>query len=252
MDHERFEDLKEAYVLNALSEAERREFEEYLAQHPERQAEIAELSGIAGLLALSPAEHDPPQELRRSIMNAVRSEARSPQPPRRSLVEYLRAVIGVRRLALGTAVIVLVGLLSWNAVLQREIQDLQNRNSNLLGQNQSLQGQVAHLKAYKMQTAGIAKDASAEVIRTKNGRLIVAVQNLPRTPRNKTYQLWTIKDNKPRPAGLFEPSGNVVAAPVKNFVSGTEVVAVTVEPAKGSRKPTTKPILTAKLRTTKG
>ena len=37
MDRERFDELKDAYVLDALTEDERREFEEHLAAHPERQ-----------------------------------------------------------------------------------------------------------------------------------------------------------------------------------------------------------------------
>ena len=54
MNYERFEDLKDAYVLDALPEEERRSFEEYLAAHPERQAEIDELGAVAGLLAFAP------------------------------------------------------------------------------------------------------------------------------------------------------------------------------------------------------
>ena len=54
MGHERFEELREIYVLGALPEEDRREFEEYSAAHPGRQAEIEELSAVAGLLARSP------------------------------------------------------------------------------------------------------------------------------------------------------------------------------------------------------
>jgi anti-sigma factor RsiW len=63
MDHARFEELKDAYVLRALPDEQRREFEEYLAQHPERQAEIEELGGVASLLALSPTNASRPQSL---------------------------------------------------------------------------------------------------------------------------------------------------------------------------------------------
>ncbi len=75
MDRERFDELKDAFVLGALPEEERREFEEYLAAHPERQAEIDELAALAGLLALAPQEHEPSPALRRSIMAAVETEA---------------------------------------------------------------------------------------------------------------------------------------------------------------------------------
>ena len=79
MDHQRFDELKDAFVLGALPEEERREFEDYLAEHPERQAEIEELGAVASLLALSPREQEPSLELRRRIVDAVRAEAVRPR-----------------------------------------------------------------------------------------------------------------------------------------------------------------------------
>ena len=78
MDQERFEDLKDAYVLGALPEEEREEFERYLVEHPDLQAEIEELSTIAGLLAFSVREQEPSPDLRRRIMDAVEAEAVRP------------------------------------------------------------------------------------------------------------------------------------------------------------------------------
>ena len=44
---ERFDDLKEAYALGALSEEERQEVEDYLMTHPELRAEVDDLRSIA-------------------------------------------------------------------------------------------------------------------------------------------------------------------------------------------------------------
>ena len=96
MDHERFEELKDAFVLGALPDAERREFEEYLAEHPERLAEIDELGNIAGLLALSPQEQEPPPELRRRIMDVVEAEAGRPRVETRPVLARMREFLGVR------------------------------------------------------------------------------------------------------------------------------------------------------------
>ena len=46
---ERFDDLKEAYALGALSEEEHQEVEEYLSRHPELRAEVDELRSVANL-----------------------------------------------------------------------------------------------------------------------------------------------------------------------------------------------------------
>ena len=59
-----------------LPEEERRDFEDYLAAHPERQAEIDELGAVAGLLAFSPHELEPPEELRSRIMEVGRPRQR--------------------------------------------------------------------------------------------------------------------------------------------------------------------------------
>ena len=96
MDHERFDELKDAFVLGALPEEERREFEEYLAENPDRQAEIDELSTIAGLLALSPEEQEPPPELRRRILDVVEVEAGHPPLERQPVLARMREFLGVR------------------------------------------------------------------------------------------------------------------------------------------------------------
>jgi hypothetical protein len=54
---DKFAQWDAAYVLGALSPAERREFEEHLASCPPCQAGVSELAGIPGLLAqVSPAD----------------------------------------------------------------------------------------------------------------------------------------------------------------------------------------------------
>ena len=112
MNNERFEDLKDTYVLGALPEEERQSFEDYLAAHPERQAEIDELSAVAGLLAFAPQEHEPSPELRRRIMEVVEAEAAPRPAPRRSVFARFLEYLDARSLALGAAALLIIGLLS--------------------------------------------------------------------------------------------------------------------------------------------
>src|SRR5918992_6159949 len=142
MDRERFDELKGAFVLGALPDEERREFEEYLAAHPERQAEIDELAAVAGLLALSPQEQEPPPELRRSIMEVVEAEADRPSQQSRSGLARLGELLSVRNLALGAAALLVVGLLSWNVLLQGQMQELQGQVEGARDRQQVLQAQV--------------------------------------------------------------------------------------------------------------
>jgi anti-sigma-K factor RskA len=67
------------------------------------------------------------------------------------------------------------------------------------------------------------------------------VTGLSAAPSGKTYEAWVIPANhSPRPAGLF-PGGESTSVRLHGTVPKNAVVAVTVEPAGGSRQPTTKP-----------
>jgi hypothetical protein len=75
-------------------------------------------------------------------------------------------------------------------------------------------------------------------------RTAVAVfEGAPDLPTGQVYQLWTLRNGKPRSAGTFAPSrtGRLVVRLSGGFRSGDQV-AVTVEPRGGSFQPTTTPL----------
>jgi anti-sigma-K factor RskA len=239
MNHERFDELKDAYVLGALPEQERRELEEYLAAHPERQAEIDELGNVASLLALSPPEQEPPPELRRSIMDVVEAEAQRPPARTRSWLTGVRELLSVRNLALGAAALLVIGLFSWNMLLQGQVQDLQGQVASLQDSQES--------RMVALAGTGAAQRAQAEVILLKDHKAVLMAEDMPRVPENKTYQIWVIEGDVPQPSGLFEPDRETIAAVIKKPLDENDVIAITIEPAGGSQQPTTDPMLTAKL-----
>jgi anti-sigma-K factor RskA len=237
MNHERFDEVIDAYVLGALPEQERRELEEYLAAHPERQAEIDELGNVASLLALSPPEQEPSPELRRSIMAVV--EAQRPPARTRSWLAGVKELLSVRNLALGAAALLVIGLFSWNMLLQGQVQDLQGQVASLQDSQQS--------RMVALAGTGAAQRAEAEVILLKDHKAVLMAEDMPRVPENKTYQIWVIEDDVPQPSGLFEADGDTVAAVVEKPLDEDDVIAITIEPNGGSQQPTTDPMLTAKL-----
>ena len=243
MDHGRFEELKDAYVLGALAEQERREFEEYLAAHPERQAEVDELEAVAGLLALAPPDHEQPPELRQRIMGVVEAEASRPRAERPSRLARVWELLGARNLALGAAAVLVVGLFSWGTLLRAEIQDLQGRVQSLQGQVQGGPQMIA------LEGTGAKQGAQAKLVTLEGDRAVLMVEDMPPLPEGKTYQIWVIgNDGAPEPSGLFEPGGAALAAVVEHPVERTDTVAVTVEPEGGSPKPTSDPMLVAEVR----
>ena len=252
MNNERFEDLKDAYVLGALPEEERLSFEEYLVAHPERQAEIDDLGAVAGLLAFSPQEQVPSPELRSRVMEMVEAEAQPRRVARRSLSARIGDYLSVRSLALGAAALLVIGLLSWNVLLQGQVEDLQGQVEDAQSQVQNLQGQVADGQAQQTRTielkgAWAEQGATAEVASMQKNEIILVARNMPSVPEGRTCQIWVISDDVPKPSGLFQPDGNGTATPITNSITKADVIAVTVEPAGGSEQPTSDPVLLAEL-----
>ncbi|HET6688994.1 MAG TPA: anti-sigma factor, partial [Rubrobacter sp.] len=197
MNHERFEDLKDAYVLGALPEEERLSFEEYLAAHPERQAELDELGAVAGLLAFSPQQQEPSPELRSRVMEVVEAEAEPRRVRGRSTFARVGDFLRVRSLALGAAALLVIGLLSWNVLLQGQVEDLQGQVQDAQGQVQDLQAKVEQdqqSRTIALEGSWADQGANAEVATIHKNQVILVARDMPSVPEDRTCQIWVISD----------------------------------------------------------
>ncbi len=242
MDDKNFEDLKDAYALGALPDDERATVEAYLALHPERQAEIDDMVAFAGLLALAPPEQEPPADLRRRLMQVVESEAVQPRAAESPTSSWFGWLGGLRNVALGAAAVLLVGLLSWNVLLQGDVQELRGQVEEARSANEAQQTREIALGG-----TWAEQGARAEVTALKDDRAILVVEDMPSMPDDRTGQVWVIRDEKPEPSGLLEPSGNMAATAITTNLRGADAIAVTVEPAGGSDEPTSDPVLVQEL-----
>ncbi len=245
MDHERFEELKDSYVLGALPEEEHAEFERYLAAYPERQAEVDELGAFVNLLAFSPQQQEPPPELRRKVMEVVEAEAAPRRDRRRSIFAGIREYLDARSIALGAAAMLVIGLLSWNVLLQDQVGDLTGQVEEARAERPDRQ--VQESRTIPLEGAWAQQGASAEVASIDENRVILVAENMPSVPENRTCQIWVIHDDVPTPSGLFDPDGNMTATAVTTPIEKADAIAVTVEPAGGSEKPTSDPVLLTEL-----
>ncbi len=238
MNRRYFEENKEAYVLNALPPEETREFEAYLESRPHLQSEIEELAAVAHLLALAPPEHDPPEELRRGLMQRVRSDAGIAETSGegdRAGLKRLGEIFTLRRLAAGAAAAVIGGLLIFNVLLQSELQELQEYQLN----------------SYALQGAGPAEEAEGRLVSMSDQDAMLVVADLPELPEDQTYEIWAIKDGDPVSSGIFKPENgsSMSVAQLEESLEGAELVAITVEPAGGSPQPTSDILLSGELET---
>lgn len=86
------------------------------------------------------------------------------------------------------------------------------------------------------------------VLSRAQGRMLFTSAGLPRLPGAQVYELWLMGPDGSRPAGLLAPGDNGLTTPVLATPRGDdERVGLTVEPAGGSDRPTTSPVMLAEL-----
>lgn len=238
MNRDRFEESMEAYALGSLTDEERRGMEEYMKLHPELRPEVEELTSVANMMSLAPAEHEPSREVRQNLMRTVRNESsehQEQQSAQPSVMERLFGSLSLRTLIPAAVAVIAVVLLGWNVMLQGEVQNLQ--------------GELQERQSFAMEGSGAATEVSAEVVELEGGKAIVMADNMPSPPEGKTMQVWVIHNEAPTPAGTFNPDAGPVAVPIEESLKQGDTVAITVEPEGGSEQPTSDPVLHTSIST---
>ncbi|ALE07945.1 hypothetical protein AL755_17245 [Arthrobacter sp. ERGS1:01] len=252
--------LTGAYALNAVNDADRADFERHALGNAETREEVRTLSATAALLAYGTAEETPPPELKANVMAAIRNTR---QLPASNVVRDISSArsrsthaVPVQRrrwvplvsAAAALAVLGGVGVGGW-AIGQNSQSSQVADSKNIQQQQQALLAIMASSDA-KIATSSIADGGTVTVASSgKANQAAVMVRNLPAPPAGKTYELWFISATGAVAAGLMNdhdpavPSMQVLDGPL----GGATHVGITVEPAGGSPKPTTTPILVQAL-----
>ena len=265
MEHQEYQERLALHALDALDAEEARALEDHLQACAQCRAELIELRDAAGLLAHASTPAEPGREVRARILVKARSE----QPERQSDKTRARVVAMPRRatklwpnlirLAAGVAfVALLVGVIVfWRrdvksrqeiAQLSRQVNTQQHelvRDRDVLARQREALALLNSPNAKKMElTAGqTAQNARGTfVYDQKTGRAILMAEGLPATPADKAYELWFIpKGHSPMAGRMFtiDASGHAMLPeqmPAEAMESA--VIAITLEPKKGSAVPT--------------
>lgn len=268
MEHQEYEELLTLYALDALDAPDRRQLEEHLESCSDCRAELAEMRDAAGLLAHASTAAEPRAEIRERILNQVRSEARTRQSshepaPATSVTEFRRVSLSpwpnLMRLAAAIAFVALlvgVGVL-WQRDTQsrqevaRLSQQLNQQNSELSREREALARQqeaLEFLRSPGMKTMDLAGTQTAQAARAtfvydqKTGRGMLMTEGLPVAPPGMAYEVWFIpKGQAPMPGKTFTVDTAGKAMMMDQMPAEARenaVVAITLEPEKGSAAPT--------------
>jgi anti-sigma-K factor RskA len=215
-------DLTAGYALDALDEDERRAFEEHLEDCERCREDLASFGGVTSALALAASGPEPPAELRDRVLAAVQAESQNVVPldsrRRRTVLAPAFAVTA----AVAAAVAIALGI--YAAKLSSDLDDARSALSQ--------PPRVVPIEG-----------ADGRLVVNSEGNAWLAVSKLPPAASGKTYELWVIEGQTPRPAGLFPGADSPTVVRVQRQVPDGAVVAVTLERAGGVTRPTTTPVV---------
>ncbi|GDY32191.1 anti-sigma factor [Gandjariella thermophila] len=244
--------LTGAYALDALDEPERRLFEQHLAACPACAQEVDELRATAARLGAAVATR-PPEALRDRVLATVTRTRQD--PPLRPAHQPHPAGPAPRRwplrLAVAGAALLLglsgaLGALAWRT--QRQLDTAQQQLSRALGCTERIAAVLGAPDARAVSGAGAAGGTATVVVSRSRGEALLLASGLPPTPNGRAYQAWLIGPSGPRSAGLVPGPATGCDGELGFTPAGdAQRIGVTVEPAGGSTRPTTTPVVLLSL-----
>jgi anti-sigma-K factor RskA len=151
------------------------------------------------------------------------------------------------RLTAAAAVVGLVAAVAFGVLAARTRHQLDVARDRI-AQAQARYGPVGEVLAAPDLHATTATSPTGGVaitmVSARLDKAVLMVSGMPDPPAGHTYQAWVISAAGPRSAGLLRPGPDAVAPPlVFGGLAHGDLVGVTVEPAAGSAKPTTNPVM---------
>jgi Anti-sigma-K factor rskA/Putative zinc-finger len=245
-----------AYVMDAVSPADRASFERHLMNCEQCRADVRGLREAAARLAAA-ASVPPRRELREQTMqHAARIRQLPPLVgPQGRRLDILRWPASWRRhvesvrlparpLLARVAVLAAVVLAVTATVFGLHLGSMQNRLTAAQQRDAAIAEIVGARDATTL-TAQITTGGRATVVMSHRADALVFIASgLTRLPASQAYELWLMGPAGDSPAGMLPPSRLGMTGPmVVAGLSRGDHLAVTVEPASGARQPTSAPVV---------
>jgi anti-sigma-K factor RskA len=219
--------LTGSYALDAVSDAERKEFERHLRHCPTCDAEVRGLRETAARLARTCAM-TPPARMEQQVLAATyRTRQLLPLPadrPRR--IPRIPRRVAVLAAAACVAVAAGLGITQLSAQHQLD----QARATAI--------GRVVTAPDARVDTAPTSAGGSVTVVTSAAlHESVVSATGMASLPSGRVYQVWVMSRSGARSAGLIHGSSLLASA-----VRPGDRIGITVEPAGGTAQPTTTPV----------
>ncbi|MPZ85844.1 MAG: hypothetical protein GEV28_37890 [Actinophytocola sp.] len=223
--------LTGAYVLDAVSDAERFVFERHLGDCDACRQEVAELRETATRLGVAAAANPPPR-LKHSVMAQIRDTRQL--PPEAPVVPLRRpsSPWALRLSAAAAAVLLVVsGVLGVLLVRSEQSAD------DVRVQSDAIAEILNAGDAQVVNQGDAATGRMTAVMSLSADKMLLLTDDLPAAGSGKDYQAWTITGERAESVGLIKPDDGHATLEVTG-IDGANQVGITIEPAGGSDTPT--------------
>lgn len=257
----------DAYVVWAVTPEEAHQFEAHLPNCAACSAELAELRSVTARLSQVVAT-EPPPSLRDGILAAISATPQESATAQGATTDgrHLAAVpasteVRVQEatperpdqpsrrwssLLIAAAVLAAIGLGGWALQSRDRANDLTLANEQVVRQNQEFT-ELLSAEDVRAVSGRFTEGGSGAVVMSRSkGKAILVASDLPDLPADKVYEAWTIKGD-PVPAGLFSAADSSSVLELPDAAFDAKSVAVTIEPAGGSDRPTSEPVFTVSV-----
>ncbi len=236
--------LTGAYVLDALSEMERRAFEDHMSGCAACSQEVAELRETTARLGLATAMNPPPQLWNRVRTATTQVRQLPPASADRVVIQPRKWATRVSVFAAAASLLVAAGIgVAW-VTTNSQLQDKVTASQAELDKLQA----VLSAPDARIGTTAVGSGGNATVaISMDRNQMVVLVRGLPPLPANKVYQAWFVSGKGVASAGLLGVSDGSMTSNDVSAAQGAEGLAFTLEPSTGSKEPTLPILATAKF-----
>jgi anti-sigma factor RsiW len=235
--------LTGSYVLDAISDGEREDFERHLQACPSCDAEVRGLRETAARLALARAV-TPPARMEQRVLAATyqtrqlpplaASHLQAPRPaswPRRSSARGRAAWprrVAVAAAAAGVAAAVSLGVAQLST--QHQLDTVRASGAEIA---RVVTAPDAHVATARTGAGGRVTAVTSAALRES----VVSATGMAALPHGRVYQVWVMSPAGARSAGLLTGTQLLASA-----VAPGDRIGITVEPAGGTTRPTTTPV----------
>jgi anti-sigma-K factor RskA len=256
--------LTGSYAVDALPPDELDEFERHLTHCGACAAEVRGLRETAARLAMNVAER-PPAPMRDRVMAAAQRTRQLPpitdSRPTRSGVRPIRSARSAHRARRKWLAPISVTVAAASVALAVVFGVAQNSTNQHLS---AIESQLSTARAHNQQLDSVLASSDLRLVSDKTSlggkvsaivspslaKVVVVTSGLPELPAGKVYELWLLGPSVAQPSGLLTAAehGRTVPVVASGYVKGYSL-GITVEPAGGTLKPTTNPIVAMPLST---